>query len=168
MKTRYIFCIVSFLVGIAIILPYSINNAYAVCCFPYEITHYVDPDTGHLIVEGQLWNDSYRAEPFGKVNYQFEFLDSENNILFERDLSLTDGHSIKNGFVIPPIVVLPFHIVIDDVDEEVIRKIQYVRSGGNNTLEYFSWKPADLEIQLDNLEQTATIHDKENQDIFYK
>ena len=32
-------------VCVAIFLPYSTNDAQAVCCFPYEITHYVDPDT---------------------------------------------------------------------------------------------------------------------------
>ena len=109
-----------------------------------------------------------RLNRFGNVNYQFEFFDSENNILFERDLSLTDGLPIKNGFVIPPIVALPFHIVIDDVDKETIKKIKHVRSGGNNTLEYFSWKPADLKIDLENMERFATINDQANQETFHK
>ena len=164
--------LINHIVAISLILPviaFSLSDeAHAVCCFPYEITHYVDPDTGHLIVEGQLWNDSYKGEPFGNVNYQFEFFDSENNILFERDLSLTDGLPIKNGFVIPPIVALPFHIVIDDVDKETIKKIKHVRSGGNNTIEYFSWKPADLKIDLENIERFATINDQANQEIFHK
>ena len=163
------FIVIFFLfICVAVYLPYSTNDAQAICCFPYEITHYVDPDTGYLIVEGQLGNDSYISEPFGEVNYQFKFFDSERNLLFERDFSLTDGVSIDGGFVIPPGITLPFHIVIDDVEKEIINKIQSVRSGSTNTLEYFLWKPADLKIEVNGLERIATIHDQTNQNIFYK
>ena len=167
MNLKYV--VVCFLiVWVAVFLPHLVNDVHAVCCFPYEITHYVDPDTGYLIVEGQLWNDSYRSEPFGEVNYQFEFFDSERNVLFEKDLSIADGSPIDGGFVIPPGIVLPFHIVIDDVETETINRIESVSSGGTNTLEYFLWKPADLKINLNGLERIATIQDQTNQNMFYK
>lgn len=143
-------------------------HAYAICCFPYDIFHYMDPETGYLVVEGQLWNDSYKSEPFGKVNYQFVFYDSERNVLFERDLALNDGHPIKEGFVIPPGIALPFHVVVDDVDKDIIREVDSVSSRSTNALEYFSWKPADLKINLDDLELFSTINDQENQEIFFK
>lgn len=121
-----------------------------------------------MVVDGQLWNDSYKGEPFGKVNYQFQFFDSDNKVLFERDLSLTDNLPIDGGFIIPPGVALPFHIVIKDVDKDVLSKISYVSSGGNNTLDYFSWKPADLKMSLEKTERVTTIFSKTSQDMFYK
>ena len=147
---------------------YLHDYAFAICCFPYDVTHYVDPVSGYLVVEGQLWNDSYRGDPFGNVNYQFQFYDSERNVLFERDLLLTSGLPIEDGFVIPPGVALPFHIVIDDVDRKTTKKIHLVSSGSTNTLEYFPWKPADIEIGPVELKRVSTVNDTTNQDTFYK
>ena len=170
MVARYLLlCFVLF--GIFVLAHHAVGidyYAHAVCCFPYETLHYVDPDTGYLVVEGRLWNDSYKSEPFGKVNYQFVFYDSERNVLFEQDLALNDGHSIKKGFVIPPGVALPFHVVIDGIDKDTISKVDLVTSGSTNALEYFSWKPADLKLNIEKMEHFATIHDQENQKVFFK
>ena len=164
------FVMLAFLFGVLGLSLYYVdddNGAFAICCFPYENLHYVDPVTGHLIVEGQIRNDSYKSEPFGKVNYEFRFYDSEQNVLLERDLQLTDGHPINGEFVIPPGVALPFHIVLDDIDAEIIQKIEYVGTGGTNNLDYFTWKPADLEIKLGEIKKIATLFGT-GQELFYK
>jgi len=144
-------------VMILIALVSSMSSASAVCCFPWDVIYNVDPDTGFLIVSGELWNDSYSGEPFGEANYRFSFTDENNEILFERDILISDGHPIDGGFTIPPVAVFPFQFVIDDVEPEIIGKVAHVSTRGTNSLEYFGWKPADLSLNFDKLEE------KENQ-----
>ena len=140
---------------VSIVIDSSVGTAYAPCCFPWDVIYHVDPDTGFLVVSGELWNDSYKAEPFGKTDYRFSFTDENNEVLFERDILITDGHPVDGGFVIPPVAVFPFQVVIDDVEPEIIRKVAHVSFSGTNSLEYFGWKPADLSLKLDKLEKVG-------------
>jgi hypothetical protein len=153
---------------LAIIAFSSMSNASAVCCFPWEITHHVDPETGFLVVSGELWNDSYKREPFGKTSYQFIFEDENRNVLFEKDLLLTEHLPVNGGFVIPYAVSFPFQIIIDDVDKDLIKKVTLVHTGGTNTLDYLEWKPADLELSFETLKNIKTIHSKTTDDVFTK
>jgi len=152
MRALVIFCI------IGIIGTSSISLAFAPCCFPWDITFHTDPETGFLLVSGDLWNDSYISEPFGNVDYKFRFTDENNEILFERNVLITDRHPIDGGFEIPPTTVFPFQFVIDDVDPEIINKVTNVSHGGTNNLEYFGWKPADLRLELNGFEPIEQIH----------
>jgi len=146
----------------------SMSSASAICCFPWEITHHVDPETGFLVVSGELWNDSYKREPFGKTSYQFIFEDENRNVLFEKDLLLTEKLPVKGGFVIPYAVSFPFQIIIDDVDIDLIKKVTLVHTGRTNTLDYFEWKPADLELSFETLKNFKTIHSETTDDVFTK
>jgi len=152
MKTLIIFG------AIAILAASSIGSASAVCCFPWDITFHTDPETGFLIVSGELWNDSYSGKPFGKTDYKFRFVDENNEVLFERDILLTERHPLDGGFVIPPATVFPFQIVIDDVESEIISKVAHIRTDGTNSLEYFDWKPADLRLKFERIDGIENIH----------
>ena len=154
---------------ILLMVVFSLSyEAYAVCCFPYDITHHIDPDTGSLVVNGELWNDSYKEEPFGKTDYHFVFTDKNGDVLLERDILLTEGHSITGGFVIPLGVAFPFQVTINDVDEDVAKQIAYVSTRGTNTLDYFGWKPADLQISFDGIKHVKTAYGKTPNDVFDK
>lgn len=164
MKTR-----IAVILGVmAIALASSISSASAVCCFPWDITHHVDSDTGFLVISGELWNDSYKGEPFGKTDYSFRFTDENGDVLFEKDILLTEELPIKGGFVIPPGTVFPFQIVIDDIEPEIINKVSFVSTRGTNTLDYFEWKPADFVLNFDSLKQVKTIQGKTAKDVFTK
>ena len=152
MKTLIIFG------AIAILAVPTIGSASAVCCFPWDIIFHTDPETGFLVVSGELWNDSYGGEPFGKTDYKFRFADENNEVLFERDILITEGHPIDGGFVIPPAAVFPFQIVIDDVESEIINKIAYIRTDGTNSIEYLNWKPADLRLKFEEINAIESIH----------
>ena len=154
---------------VLLVIAFSLSGeAYAVCCFPYDITHHIDPDTGSLVVSGELWNDSYKEEPFGNTDYHFVFTDKNGDVLFERDILLTEGHPIKDGFVIPLWVAFPFQVTMDDVDEDIAKQIAYVSTRGTNTLDYFDWKPADLQMSLDGIKHVKTIPGKTSSDVFDK
>ncbi len=146
----------------------SINYSSAVCCFPWEITHHIDPETGNLVVSGELWNDSYKREPFGNTSYRFIFEDENRNVLLEKDILLTETLPIGGGFVIPYAVPFPFQITIDDIDNNTAKKVALVHTGGTNTLDYFDWKPADLELSFEGLEEIETIESKTTEDVFTK
>ena len=138
---------------VCILAAVSIDSASAVCCFPWDITFHTEPESGSLIVSGELWNDSYSGEPFGKTDYRFRFADKNQETLFVRDILITEGHPIEGGFIIPPATVFPFQMVIDDIEPEIMRKIAYVSTDGTNSLEYFGWKPADLILKFDRIEE---------------
>ena len=160
------------IVAMSLILPviaFSLSGeVHAVCCFPYDITHHIDPETGSLVVSGELWNDSYKEEPFGNTDYHFVFTDNNGDVLFERDILLTEGHPIRDGFVVPLEVAFPFQVTVNDVDENIAKQIAYVNTRGTNTLDYFDWKPADLQVSLDGIKHVKTIFGKTPNDGFDK
>jgi hypothetical protein len=141
-------------------------NVSAVCCFPYNMNYYIDPITGNFVLNGELINDSYRQEPFGHAKYQFVFLDKDNNTILERDVLLTDILPIKGGVVIPLAATFPFQIVLSDIDDNTIQQMTNFQTG-TTSLDYFSWKPADLIIYSNELTSVGTIHGK-NGDVFVK
>lgn len=159
--------LLGFLLGFAMFFM-AYDDASAVCCFPYDITHHIDPETGFLVVSGELRNDSYKEEPFGKTDYHFRFTDENGDVLFEKDILITEELPIKGGFVIPLGTVFPFQIIISDVDEDIIRQVVYVSTAGTNTLDYFEQKPADLKVSFDSIERLQTIYGKTARDAFGK
>jgi hypothetical protein len=145
----------------------SLNQASAVCCFPYNMNYYADPITGDLVLNGELQNDSYRREPFGNTEYRFVFLDKDNNTILERSILLTDILPIKGGAVIPFLATFPFQSVLEDVDEKTMQQINSFRMDGTETLDYFSWKPADLVVSSNEPVSIGTVSGK-NGDVFNK
>ncbi len=164
MKTRYKIPIIAACVFASWIL---FPNASAVCCFPYNMNHYVDPITGDLVLNGELLNDSYRREPFGNTEYRFVFLDKDNNQILERNILLTDRLPVEGGAVIPFIVTFPFQVVLEDVDEKTIQQISNFHMEGTETLDYFPLKPADLAVSSNHPIKIDTISGK-NGDVFNK
>lgn len=135
-----------FLLGFVLFVV-SYNEASAVCCFPYEMTSYIDPETGNLIVNGELWNDSYKGLPFGDSKYEFLFRNSTGGVIFEKELIVTNKHPLQGGFVIHPgIIPLPFQIVIDDVDTDMLKQVTHVGTG-RTSVQYFEWKPPERQDQ---------------------
>ncbi|HSA98964.1 MAG TPA: hypothetical protein VLF17_07785 [Candidatus Nitrosotenuis sp.] len=143
------------------------NPANAICCFPYNLNYYIDPVTGDFVLNGELINDSYREEPFGNAGYHVAFLDKDNNLLLEKDVLLTGVLPIRGGVVIPPIATFPFQVMLKDIDTKTVQKINTLQSYGTNTLDYFSWKPADLVVSSNDMINVSTVHGK-NGDIFTK
>lgn len=145
---------------IAVAFCFSIvylNNADAVCCFPYTYDGYIDSDTGYFTGPSELMNDSYRWEPFGNATYLFEFLDENQNVIFRKNETVTNKLPIQGGFIIPPGLSLPFNVVIED--KEISKKIKSYRFDGTIDLGYFKWKPADLVVTNGNLELVKTVSD---------
>ena len=147
----------------------SHDDAFAVCCFPYDMIHYIDPSTGNLVVSGELWNDSYKVEPFGNGKYDFVLINSTGDTLFEREILITDGHPIQNGFVINPHGAhpLPFQIVMEDIDAEILSQVAHVGTG-RTSVDYFSWKPADLNATVKEFKKIETIQGKTHDALFDK
>ncbi|WP_428324603.1 hypothetical protein [Nitrosopumilus sp.] len=158
---------VIFLALIVFFMPH--DDAFAVCCFPYDMIHYIDPITGNLVVSGQLWNDSYKREPFGNAKYEFVFYNSTGDALFEKELLVTDGHPIRDGFVINPLGAhpLPFQLVIDDTGSEILNQVAHVGTGRTH-VDYFSWKPTDLNVTLTEFKKIETIQGKTHDALFDK
>lgn len=152
----------------AIVVVSFLPLIYAPCCFPWETIYYIDPDTGHLIISGELWNDSYREESFGKTEYRYEFLDGDKNKLFTKNIKPTEQLAIDGGFVIPFLTALPFQVEINDVDLDIIKQVKHVRFDGTESVEYFEQKPADLRVEFDSIEKVDTVHSTETQDTFHK
>lgn len=152
-----------------IIFFLSSDDVFAVCCFPYDMIHYIDPITGSLVVSGELWNDSYKVEPFGNAKYEFVFHNSTGGALFERELVVTDGHPIRDGFVINPLGAhpLPFQMIIDDMDSEILSQVAYVGTGRTH-VDYFSWKPTDLNATLSEFKKIETIQGQTHGTLFDK
>jgi len=147
----------------------SYDEAFAACCFPYDMIYYVDPITGSLVVNGELWNNSYKVEPFGNAKYEFVFANSTGDALFERELFVTDGHPIHDGFVINPLGAhpLPFQMVIDDIDSEILNQVAYVGTGRTH-VDYFPWKPTDLNATLTEFKKIETIQGQTHDALFDK
>lgn len=163
---RKIIGLSAFLLTTLALAPY-LNQANAVCCFPYDTNYYIDPITGSFVLNGELINDSYRMEPFGNASYRFAFFDKDGNSTLEKDILLTDLLPIKGGVVIPLSATFPFQVVIDDIDVKTIQESKSFRVDGTNTLDYFPWKPADLVVFSNEVTNVGTIHGK-NGDVFNK
>ncbi len=143
------------------------DQASAVCCFPYNMNHYVDPITGNLVLNGELQNDSYRREPFGNTEYRFVFSDKDNNEILKRSILLTELLPVEGGAAIPFLATFPFQIVLEDVDQTIIPQISSFHMDGTETLDYFFWKPADLIVSSSKPVNIGTISGK-NGDVFNK
>ncbi|WP_428324365.1 cupredoxin domain-containing protein [Nitrosopumilus sp.] len=166
MKTRFLILFVTGTIGFVMIMS---DDAFAVCCFPYDMIHHIDPITGNLVVNGELWNDSYKVEPFGNAKYEFVFYNSTGGVLFERELLVTEGHPIHGGFVINPLGShpLPFQMVIEDIDSKILNQVAHVGTGRTH-VDYFSWKPVDLNATLTEFKKIETIQGQTHDALFDK
>src|SRR3989442_6683419 len=126
---------------LSIFVLINTNHALAICCFPYDYEGYYDPLSGFFTGNSDLYNDSYGDQPFGNATYTFEFYDENNNLILEKNQTITNTLPIRSGFVIPPGISFPFKIVFED--KELAKKIRNFRVETRN-LDSFSWKPADL------------------------
>ncbi|MFY3741411.1 MAG: hypothetical protein HMLIMOIP_001867 [Candidatus Nitrosomirales archaeon] len=119
---------------------------------------YRDPDTGLFVGIGEFWNDHPFWYPLSNITLQFQFLDDNQNLLYEKEQSITHTLSINSGFIIPPLTTLPFSVVLDDY--ELSKKAKYFREDGTIHMDRsLKWKPADLIVSFNNIEMVKSSPD---------
>lgn len=135
----------------AVMLLFNTHDAYALCCIPWNMNGYVDPNTGLFVGIGELMNDEPFHKPLANITFKFQFLDDDQNVIYEKEQSITHTLPISTGFIVQPLARLPFMVVLDD--PELSKKVKYFTWEGNVHLARSEkWKPADLIVALDKIE----------------
>lgn len=142
------------LIGAVVIVTFSSwfsEETYAICCTPWNMNGYIDPDSGLFVGIGELQNDHIFWQPLTNITFTFQFLDEHKNLIYEKQQSISHTLPINSGFLIPPLAKLPFKVVLDD--PIFSKKTKYFTEGGPVHIDRSDkWKPADLVVSFNKID----------------